>query len=207
MTTFIRAMVLALAACVLLDTPAPAQPRGGVDVIPMLRQGGYVIAMRHASSPRTPPDAASASPENTKGERELDAEGLATARAMGDALRALEIPIGTVLTSPTFRALQTIESMGLEPTRAVEELGDGGKNMAPDSEGKRSAWLRDKAAEAPERGTNTLLVTHLPNLVGAFGEEVRDMGDGEALILKPQDGHAAVVARIKIDQWPEAAAR
>src|SRR5690606_6233966 len=83
--TLMRALLLTLAACVLLDAPVHAQPRDGAEVIEPLRDGGYVIAMRHASSPRTPPDAASASPENTKGERELDANGKATARAMGDA--------------------------------------------------------------------------------------------------------------------------
>jgi phosphohistidine phosphatase SixA len=204
--TFIRALLLTLAACVLLDAPVRAQPRDGAEVIELLRDGGYVIAMRHASSPRTPPEAASASPENARRERELDANGKATARAMGDALRALDIRIGTVLTSPTFRALQTVESMGLEPTREVDELGDGGNNMAPDTEGRRSAWLRDQAAEPPAPGTNTLLVTHQPNLVGAFADEARNMADGEALILKPQEGRATVVARVKIDQWPEAAA-
>lgn len=206
MTTLMRALLLTLAACLLLDTAARAQPRDSAEVIGQLRAGGYVIAMRHANSPRTPPDAASASPGNARGERELDANGRATARAMGDAFRALDIPIGTVLTSPTFRALQTVEALGLEPTREVAELGDGGTGMAPDTEGRRSEWLRNQAAEQPERGTNTLLVTHLPNLVGAFGDAASGMADGEALILMPQGGQATVVARIKIDQWPEAAA-
>jgi phosphohistidine phosphatase SixA len=190
----------------LLDAPAPAQPRVP-DVVELLREGGYVIAMRHASSPRTPPDASSADPDNVKRERELDAVGRTTASAMGDALRALDIPIGAVFTSPTFRARQTARYLGVQNAREVEELGDGGNSMAPDTEGARSAWLRRKAAEPPERGTNTLLVTHLPNLVGAFGDDVSDMADGEALILMPRGGRAASVARIKIDEWPEVAAR
>lgn len=207
MMTFIRSLLLTLAACVLLDAAARAQSGDSAEVIGLLRQGGYVIAMRHASSPRTPPDAASASAGNSKGERELDANGLSTARAMGDALRSLDIRIGTVLTSPTFRALQTVEALGLEPTREVAELGDGGRGMAPDTEGRRSEWLSNEVAERPKAGTNTLLVTHSPNLMGAFGDAARGMADGEALVLMPQDGRATVVGRIKIEQWPEAAAR
>src|SRR5690606_12228123 len=206
MKTLMRALLLTLVAFLLSDTAAWAQSGDGAEVIGRLRQGGYVIAMRHASSPRTPPDAANANPRNTNRERELDANGLATARAMGDAWRALEIPIGTVLTSPTFRAVQTVEALGLEPTREVDELGDGGAGMAPDTEGRRSEWLRNTAAQPPQAGTNTLLVTHLPNLTGAFGDAARGMTDGEALILMPQDGRATVVTRIKIDEWPSAAA-
>lgn len=204
MAQIAHSIVVALAVCFVLELPAAAQVSAS-EAIAQLRQGGYVIAMRHASSPRTPPDASSADPDNVKRERELDAVGRSTASAMGDALRALDIPIGAVFTSPTFRALQTVRFLGVENARAVDELGDGGNSMAPDAEGKRSAWLRSKAAEAPTPGTNTLLVTHLPNLVGAFGDDVRDMGDGEALILEPRGGRATIVARIKIEQWPEAA--
>lgn len=206
MARLLHSIVVALAACFVLEAPAAAQPSAS-ETIGQLRQGGYVIAMRHASSPRTPPDASSADPENVNRERELDDVGRTTARAMGDAFRALDIPIGGVFTSPTFRALQTVRYLGVESAREVEQLGDGGRSMAPDAEGARSAWLRNAAAAPPEPGTNTLLVTHLPNLVGAFGDEVRDMADGEALILFPHDGGASIVARIKIEQWPEAAAR
>ena len=73
-----------------------------------LRQGGYVIVMRHASSPREVPDKQTANPDNVKPERQLDQEGRSTATAMGKALRDLKIPVGAVFTSPTYRALETI---------------------------------------------------------------------------------------------------
>lgn len=56
--------------------------------------------MRHASSPREPPDAAHTDAENAADERQLDENGRASARAMGEALRGLHIPIGDVLSSP-----------------------------------------------------------------------------------------------------------
>src|SRR5687768_15221725 len=85
---------------------AAAQSRS-TDSVADLRSGGYVLVMRHAHSPRELPDAASAQPDNVNLERQLDAEGRAAAKAMGIAVRDLEIPIGQILTSPTFRALET----------------------------------------------------------------------------------------------------
>jgi phosphohistidine phosphatase SixA len=173
----------------------------GQALVDALRQGGYVIVMRHAHSPRTPPDAEHAAPANTRHERELDEEGRATATAMGNALKRLGIPIAEVLSSPTFRALQTVRLLGLEPT-PTPELGDGGRDMKADSEGTRSAWLRTRAAMKPPAGGNTLMVTHLPNLVGAFGDAAANTGDGEALVVRPDGTQPMIVGRIRIDEWP-----
>ena len=166
-----------------------------------LRSGGYILVMRHAHSPRELPDAASAHRDNDALERQLDAEGRAAAETMGSAIRDLEIPIGQILTSPTFRALETVRALGLGDARSIEELGDGGNNMQPDAEGKRSAWLRAKVTEPPAQSTNVLMVTHLPNLRGAFGDAAADMADGETLILRSDGGTVVVVGRVRIDEW------
>jgi phosphohistidine phosphatase SixA len=169
-------------------------------LIASLRDGGYVIVMRHASSPRERPTV-DAAPGNDNRERQLDQAGLDSAAAMGKALRALRIPIGEVLVSPTFRALETARQLDVGEALPVVELGDGGQNMRPDAEGRRSAWLRDKAAEQPPPGTNRLMITHFPNLSGAFGAAAAGMGDGESMILRPGAAGAVVVGRIKIGDW------
>jgi len=79
--------------------------------------------------------------------------------------------------------------------------------MQADTEGRRSAWLRQRAAELPAAGTNVIIVTHLPNLTGAFGPQVADMRDGEALIVRPEPGGMSIIGRIAIDEWPSFAAR
>src|SRR5438270_3919983 len=85
----------------LLAGIAHAQTLSGEALVKALRQGGYVILMRHASSPREAPDKQTANPDNVKPERQLDQEGRTTATAMGKALRDLKIPVGEVLSSPT----------------------------------------------------------------------------------------------------------
>jgi phosphohistidine phosphatase SixA len=172
----------------------------GDALVQALRKGGYIIVMRHASSPREVPDKATANPDNTKPERQLDAEGRATAAAMGKALRELRIPIGEVLSSPTYRAMETIRLAGLPAAKPVPELGDNGQSMSGGT-GEQARWLQRRVTEFSS-GANTLLVTHLPNLTRAFPQDAMGMADGEALIFAPDGkGGAKVIGRVKIDEW------
>ncbi len=197
-----RAWLLVVAAPLFaLPCAAAAQTLTGASLVAALRAGGYVIVMRHASSPRERPAKADAAAGNVDLERQLDREGLTSAAAMGRALQRLGIPVGEVLVSPTFRARQTAKQLALGQAVPVDELGDGGQNMRADTEGRRSAWLRAKAAEPPPAGTNRLIITHFPNLVGAFADAAAGAGDGESLIVKPGDGGAVVAARVKIGDW------
>ena len=111
------------------------------ELIGRLRQGGYVLVMRHASSPREAPSKDVANADNTKLERQLDEAGRRGATAMGEAIRTLRIPIGIVLTSPTYRAMETVRLARLDSPAAVNELGDGGQSMQGITEAQ-AAWLR-----------------------------------------------------------------
>ncbi len=174
----------------------------GQDLVVALRAGGYVILMRHASSPGHPPDTAHLDVENGGHERQLDEVGRSSARAMGEALHRLHIPIGAVLSSPTYRALETVKLAQLGQPTTFVELGDGGQSMRPDKEGVRAKWLRTKSATPPSPHENTFIVTHYPNIVEAYPESADGLADGEALILRP-NGRASAepVARVKIDEW------
>jgi len=169
-----------------------------------LRQGGYVIVMRHASSPRDAPDPKTANPDNVDRERQLDEEGRATAVALGQALRELKIPLGDVFSSPTYRALETLRLAQVGNPRPIAELGDGGRGMQVSSEAQ-AAWLRNKVTQFPAR-TNALIVTHLPNMSRAFPQWTTGLADGEALIFGPDGkGGTTLVARVKIEDWPRMA--
>src|ERR1700722_6040050 len=92
-----------LVGMMLLLIPARVQTLTGEALVKALRQGGYIIAMRHASSPRETPGKQAANADNVNLERQLDEAGRASAAAMGKALRDLKIPIGDVFASPTYR--------------------------------------------------------------------------------------------------------
>jgi phosphohistidine phosphatase SixA len=191
----------ALIAAMLFTGAAHAQALEGHALVEALQKGGYVILMRHTSSPREVPDKKAANPDNTKPERQLDAEGRDTATAMGKALRNLKIPIGEVYTSPTYRALETVKYAQLGTAKPTPELGENGADMSGGT-AAQSAWLRKKVAEFP-KGTNTILVTHFPNIRAAF-PELTAVADGEALVYGPDGkGGARLIGRIKIEDWPK----
>jgi len=172
-----------------------AQQLQGDALAKALRQGGYVIVMRHTSSPREVPDKSAANPDNTKPERQLDQEGRTTAIEMGKALRDLKIPIGRVLSSPAYRALETVRYGQFGNSQTFPELGDNGQSMAGGTEAQAS-WLQQKVREF-EKGSNTLIVTHMPNMSRAFPQSTANLADGEALVFGP----SGVVARVKIQEW------
>jgi len=176
-----------------------AQPLSGATLMTALRSGGYVIVMRHASSPRETPDKQTANPDNVKLERQLDAAGRAGATAMGQALADLKAPVGEVLTSPTYRAMETVRLAKLPNPQPRDELGDGGQSMQGASD-TQAAWLRSAVSKVP-KGANTIIVTHMPNIARAF-PEWGAVADGEAVVLQPDGkGGATVVGRITIDEW------
>lgn len=180
----------------LTQAPQTATP----DLVAVLRNGGCVIVMRHASSPREAPDKSTANPDNIKLERQLDEAGRSSAIAMGNAIRELKIPIGEVFTSPTYRAMETARLAQLPNPHPQAELGDGGQSMQAANDAQ-AAWLKERAARATA-GTNVVIVTHMPNLSRAF-PDWGAVAAGEAIVLKPDGkGSAAIVGRITIGDWP-----
>jgi phosphohistidine phosphatase SixA len=190
-------IVLAL----LLTGPAGAAPLNKA-LSEGLRQGGYVLLMRHASSPATSPDKSSADPDNTGLERQLDEKGRRTAVAMGQAFLSLHIPVGAIFSSPTYRALQTVRLGAFGTPRTAVELGDQGRSMVRIDSEEPVQWLKAKVAEKPAPGTNTLIVTHMPNIAAAFPDQAAGLQDGETLIFRPDGhGHAALAAKVLIEDW------
>ena len=198
-----RALTLwSIAAAVLWFAGTPlAQDVHGEALVKALQKGGYVLVMRHASSPREVPDKQAANPDNSKPERQLDEVGRSTAIAMGKALRDLRIPVGDVLSSPTYRALEPARLAQFGAPQTFAELGDNGQSMRGGT-AAQAEWLQKQVAHFPT-GTNTIIVTHLPNITGAFPQSASGLADGEALIFGPDaKGMAILVTRVKIDEWP-----
>jgi phosphohistidine phosphatase SixA len=199
----LAALAIALAALV-LSGPAAADPEELVDA---LQAGGLVIVMRHAQAPEEPPDAAVANPDNPDRERQLDATGRETAAAMGDAIRALAIPVGSVRASTTYRARETALSLGFGEPEIVEELGaSASMSGAPPDMAALGAWLRARTAEPPQAGGNVLLITHSNYIEAGFGVPMAEVASGEAFVFRPEGGQGVLLGRIRIEDWPGLAA-
>lgn len=194
-----RSLIMAAALAALPAAGTLAQSGQAGALIAALQQGGLVIVMRHASSPTEPPGPRGRAPGNVDGERQLDEEGIQALTGMRFAFRELGIPIGTVYSSPAFRARETALHFGFGHLMVADQLG--GENMATPPQAN-VAWLLGKAAEKPADGTNTVIITHAPNLRSAFGTEGGELEAGDALILQPDGESAEVLGRIRILEWP-----
>jgi phosphohistidine phosphatase SixA len=180
--------------------PAQAQPAWLAD----LKAGGYVIIIRHGA---THPDQADTDPlnlANVAKQRQLTDAGRAKAQEIATAFKKLGIPVGQVITSQYFRAIETGKPFG-EP-KPTPDVTEGGQVVTPIENNRRQAALRKLAGTAPAAGTNTVVVSHKPNILDAFGKDWFDIKEGEASIFKPDGaGGFKLVARVQADEWAKLA--
>ena len=196
-----RILTFSMLPALVLGIASAASLVEGKQLTAALAGGGYVILMRHASSPAAPPNADQAAPGNVSHERQLDEGGRASARAMGEALRHLGIRIDKVLSSSAYRALETARLAQFPDPKTYDDLAEAGRSP------ERAASLRAQVALIPDAGANTVIITHYPNIADAFAADAKDLAEGEALIYHPDGrGKAPLVARVKIEDWPKLAA-
>src|SRR6267378_8468873 len=101
---------LALLCAVLGFLPAaansqPATPQA--DAISALRQGGHVIVFRHGATHTDQADTDPLNINNVAKQRQLNDDGRALAKSIGESMRKLRIPVSLVQTSQFQRAVDT----------------------------------------------------------------------------------------------------
>jgi phosphohistidine phosphatase SixA len=178
------------------------------EVVKELRAGGLVILVRHGA---TFPDKADTDPlnfDNIAAQRNLNDKGKELAKAFGDALRSIGAPVGKVYTSKYNRAYETAVVAGFKDIEKTPDITEGGLIVSPNENARRNAALLKMLATAPAAGTNTILITHQPNIIAAMGKDWFDVQEGEASIFRPVPGGDGrkLVARIKMDEWARIAA-
>ena len=190
-------------AVVLITVAAWAQSATSLDdLLTTLRAGGQVIVVRHGATHADQADTDPLNLENVAKQRQLNDKGRADARAMGQALKRAGIPIGRVYSSRFQRAVETARLIAGKDPEATNDVTEGGQVVSPNENARRMQALRAMAARVPEPGTNTLIVTHKPNILDAYGKDWFDIREGEASVFKP-DGSGAytLVGRVQIAQW------
>jgi phosphohistidine phosphatase SixA len=195
-------VALALWSLPALAQTAPARP----EWIDALRQGGHVIVVRHGATHADQADTDPLNPQNTDKQRHLNDSGRALARAMGQGMRKLGIPVGEVRTSLFQRAVETGTLLGFGEVKPTADLTEGGLVVSPNENNRRAQALRRLAATAPPAGTNIVLVTHKPNIMDAFGRGWFDLREGEASVFRPDgNGGHALVVRVQAAEWSKLA--
>ena len=193
---------LLLSVAIAMSSAAQAEDR---DIAQALHAGGLVLVVRHGA---TFPDQADTDPfnlDNIAEQRNLNDKGKALARAFGDAIRRADVPVGKVYTSKFNRAYETAVLAGFSDIEKTVDLTEGGLVVSPNENSRRAEAFRKMLAVAPKDHTNTVLITHQPNIVAALGKDWFDVKEGETAIFRPVDGSYKLVARVQMDEWPRIA--
>jgi phosphohistidine phosphatase SixA len=172
------------------------------DIAQALRNGGYVIVVRHGA---TFPDQADTDPLNfdtVAAQRNLNDSGKALAKSFGDAIRHVGIPVGKVYTSKYNRAYETAVIADFKDIEKTADLTEGGLVVSPNENTRRIEAFRKMLGTSPTPGTNTILITHKPNIVDGLGKDWFDVKEGEASVFRHENNGYALVARIPMDAWP-----
>ncbi len=180
----VRVLFFALPLVAMTGSPATAQSPPA-DLLGELRRGGYILACRHAITDHDQPDPAS-------GQRILSDAGREQARRLGAAIRQLDLPLGPVLTSPSFRTLESAQlSFGaVEIDNALISNGN-------------PAGLPALFSEPVRGGKNRVLMTHqgiLRKMLPQYGSA--PIEEGDCLVLRPNGtSQPTIIARVSADDW------
>ena len=202
-------LILWLGLLLTFITPAQAQVDPGmVEVLKALRGGGHVIVFRHGATNADQADTDPLNITNIAQQRQLNDQGRALARAIGDALHKLNIPVGQVVTSQFNRAVETGALLGFGAVTSTADVTEGGLVVSPNENNRRASAMKKLAATAPPAGTNMVLVSHKPNIMDAFGKDWFDLREGEASVFRPDgNGGAKFVVRVQAADWARLAAQ
>jgi phosphohistidine phosphatase SixA len=182
--------------------PAGSTALAQAEWITALRGGGHVIVFRHGATHQDQADTDPLNLKNVAQQRQLNDQGRELARAIGDAMRKLKIPVGQVHTSMFNRAVETGTLLGFGAVTTTADVSEGGLVVTPIENNRRAAALRKLAGTAPAAGTNVVIISHKPNIMDAFGKDWFDVREGEASVLKPDgSGGYKLVARVQANEW------
>jgi phosphohistidine phosphatase SixA len=193
-------------AAILLFSPSESHSQGqalqpqleGQELVGALQKGGLVILMRHMSTDSFVPGAGAHDDGDCASQRNLDEPGRQEAREVGAAFKTLGIPVGTVLTSPYCRCVET-GKLAFGKGTASEDLAVFDELSGSEKEA-RGKLIRKLLNTAPTDGHNTVLITHTGTLLYSFGLQTRP--EGIAHVFRPAEfGNAIYLGRVTPEQW------
>lgn len=163
------------------------------DVAALLRQGGVVVAFRHALAPGTfdPPGFRV---EDCRTQRNLSEDGRAQARAIGRWFQAQGLQPARVRSSPWCRCLDTAR-LAFGQAEAWAALGSPRGAMETTNAAHLGELRQGLAAAAQQRGRFEVWVTHM-FVLSALADTGTDSGEG--LLLRAEGGVVRVLARLRV---------
>jgi phosphohistidine phosphatase SixA len=170
-----------------------------------VRQGGFVLYMRHGNTDNSRPDAVPQVDLNDcTTQRPLSAEGRQVAARVGQYLRQAQIPVAEVIHSPMCRARDSAhlafpnfgDKLRPEPRLTYTS------NLTTEEKKPVLAKTRELVSTPVAAGTNRVLVAHAPNMADLMGYFVKP--EATVVVIRPLgDGRFEYLASIHPDMWPQ----
>lgn len=179
-----------LALCIAV----PAGTFAGDDLADTLRAGNLTLYFRHTATDFSQSDRDDSELADCAKQRNLTDKGRSDARAIGDAMRAMKLPIGEVLASPYCRTLETGRLIAGRATKSTDVRGHMTTTGRPDY-----AALEKILATPPAAGTLRIVASHGNPFFAIAGEPRLD--EGEAAVIRGDGKRWTIVARIKVGDW------
>ena len=90
---------------------------------------------------------------------------------------------------------------GFENIEKTADVTEGRLVVSPNENARRAEAFRKLVSTPPQAGTNSLIISHRPNIVDALGKDWFDVKEGEASIFRPENGTYKLVTRVQMDEW------
>lgn len=191
--------VAALAAAV----PGPALALSERELVAELQDGGHVVYFRHAPTDWSQHDDVRAAGDWTSCDparmRQLSDQGRDTARAVGAAMRRLDIPVGAVYASEYCRCVRTAELLDVGPVETTRDILNARAAEYIGGRDRLARTARHRLGAVPPDGTNTVLVAHGNVFLLVAGERPPE---GGAAVVRPEgDGEFALLGILSAEDW------
>ena len=183
-------MRLALLSILLFASAVSAEP--SAELLERLREGGYVLYLRHTSTDFSQNDSRMTSFEDCSTQRNLTDRGRDEARAIGEHVKRLKIPIGDVLASPFCRTMETAR-LAFGKATASHDVRGGPVEAA------RYEPLRKLLSAPVPRGANRVISSHGNPFYALAGPPY--LAEGEMAVVKPEGERFSVIAKIRLSDW------
>jgi phosphohistidine phosphatase SixA len=179
---------------------SPPNVLDGQALVQALQAGGHVIYFRHGKTDLKTQDTDRKDLSNCATQRQLTAEGHREMQDIGRSFEALNIRVGTVLSSPYCRAIDTARlafgRVTIDPDLTHTVTADEATTR------RQAAALSRLIATVPAAGSNTVLAGHTGNLQEATG--IWPSPEAVAIVFKPDGkGSYRYIATVPPERWAQ----
>ncbi|HZY17391.1 MAG TPA: histidine phosphatase family protein [Ramlibacter sp.] len=174
------------------SAPAPGETIAPRLLAAALRRGGWVVYIRHTATDFSRNDSGMAGYDDCAHQRLLSEAGRAQARAIGQRIRDLRLPVTEVLASPYCRTMDTARLIFGQATP---------RDVIRERAGDDYPGLKQLLAAPVAPGAIRWVVGHGTPFRAVAGAP--HLAEGEAAVLRPQGRRWSVVARIRLEDWAD----